>query len=180
MTITPGPGEFESRLGYAGLFGLSVDEDEVERLYAVIDEPCCRFGRRTDDRLDALCDAGGEEVLFGDCRILLFEFERDDVSALSHRSRKPDGRIASECAELEDSSRTGDIGQESEERHLVGRDLGFRHRSGCADLRCVGGIFADECLSEVVVDCLPFIGCGCGWPVRGFAFAHALILRIDQ
>ena len=92
-----------------------------------------------------------------DLGVLLFQFKGHDVTVSTDGPSEPDRRVASECAELQDSVCAGDPCEQVEQCALIRGDLGIGHRGICPGLAGgdQSGVLWCQDAGEVVVDLSP-------------------------
>ena len=137
-----------------------VDEHEVERSGAGVDERLRRRRGRPDDHLDPVEHLGVGEIRPGDGRVPLLQVQRHDHPGRTHGTREPDGGVAGERPELQHPPCARDLRQETEERPSVGGDHRIGHGRPHTRLpsRDERGVLVQQLLGEVGVD-LTTSGC---------------------
>ncbi len=120
-----GFGECECRLEVPRIVRLvRIDEHEIERLGAsagaAVDEGSGGFCGGPDVDLDPVAHPCAVEVRARHLGVVGFEFEGDNVTVVADGTGEPDRRVPGESAELKDPLRARDLGDEAEERTLVG------------------------------------------------------------
>src|SRR5262245_29465519 len=93
-----GPVEIGGNVGSIGIY-----EYEIERLFASNRELRKAVERRTNADLDAIRQARPRQIRTRNVHVLRIEFECDDTAVWRYGARKPNGAIAGQRSDLEDS-----------------------------------------------------------------------------
>jgi hypothetical protein len=113
-----------------------VDEDEIERFAALLDQ--CR--QRIDGRADAhFCDRvepSPPQIRPGNLGVARVQLQADEPTIGRKRPAEPDRAVAGHRPDLEDPLRALDLRDEVEELALRRRDLDLRHAGIQAGLNC--------------------------------------------